>query len=57
MLIVDDEQLVREYTGRVLEAAGYRTDTAADGAEALEVLAALRRCVDDRARSAASLKT
>jgi two-component system, cell cycle sensor histidine kinase and response regulator CckA len=38
VLIVDDEQMVREYTGRILESAGYRTDTAADGAEALDAI-------------------
>jgi two-component system cell cycle sensor histidine kinase/response regulator CckA len=38
VLIVDDEQVVREYTGRVLEAAGYHTDAAQDGEEALEMI-------------------
>jgi two-component system cell cycle sensor histidine kinase/response regulator CckA len=38
VLIVDDEDVVRRYTERILEEAGYRTDTAADGEEALEAI-------------------
>jgi CheY-like chemotaxis protein len=39
LLIVDDNQLVRELHARVLSLAGYDTETAADGIEALERLA------------------
>jgi two-component system, cell cycle sensor histidine kinase and response regulator CckA len=35
-LVVDDEEPVRRFVERVLEAAGYKTYTAADGVEALE---------------------
>ncbi|MCC7373561.1 MAG: PAS domain S-box protein [Verrucomicrobiales bacterium] len=37
ILVVDDELAVREIARRTLEAHGYRVDTAADGAEALQV--------------------
>jgi len=35
ILVVDDEPLVRDVTGRMLTALGYRTATAADGQQAL----------------------
>jgi len=38
ILVVDDEQDVREFVATVLEAAGYRVLTARDGAEALQQL-------------------
>jgi two-component system cell cycle sensor histidine kinase/response regulator CckA len=42
-LIVDDEELVRKFVGRVLSEAGYQTAAASDGPEALEVAAGLER--------------
>ncbi len=36
VLIIDDEQDIREVTAMTLEDAGYRVDTAADGSEGLE---------------------
>ena len=39
LLVVDDDQLVRELHARVLNLAGYETETAQDGIEALERLA------------------
>ena len=39
LLIVDDDQLVRELHARVLNLAGYNVETAGDGIEALELLA------------------
>lgn len=41
VLIVDDEDLVRKFVGRVLREAGYQTTTASDGPEALEIAAKL----------------
>src|SRR5690606_5216369 len=41
VLVVDDEASVRLMTRRVLEAGGYRTVVAADGAESLSVFKAL----------------
>lgn len=41
VLVVDDEASVRLMTRRVLEAGGYRTVVAADGAEALSIVNAL----------------
>ena len=41
VLIVDDEELVRKFVERVLREAGYRTATASDGPEALQVAAKL----------------
>ena len=41
VLVVDDEDLVRKFVERVLREAGYRTATASDGPEALEVAATL----------------
>ena len=41
VLVVDDEELVRKFVERVLREAGYRTATASDGPEALEVAATL----------------
>jgi DNA-binding response OmpR family regulator len=38
ILVVDDEPMVREVVSRYLERDGYRVESAADGAEALEVL-------------------
>jgi two-component system alkaline phosphatase synthesis response regulator PhoP len=38
ILVVDDEPNVREYLGTVLEDAGFKVVTAADGEEALEVI-------------------
>jgi CheY-like chemotaxis protein len=43
VLIVDDEELVRKFVGRVLSEAGYQTAAASDGPEALEVAAGLDR--------------
>jgi len=37
VLIVDDEEPVRRFVGRVLQDAGYETSVAGDGAEAIEV--------------------
>ena len=39
LLIVDDDQLIRELHARVLNLAGYDTETAGNGVEALERLA------------------
>ncbi|MDR3401198.1 MAG: response regulator [Chthoniobacter sp.] len=39
LLVVDDEQLLRELYGRVLSLEGYEVETAEDGIEALEWLA------------------
>ena len=39
VLIVDDEESVRGFTGRVLRMAGYEVHDAADGAAALEIAA------------------
>jgi two-component system, cell cycle sensor histidine kinase and response regulator CckA len=39
VLVVDDEASVREFVERALTFAGYRTEVAADGPEALEVFA------------------
>jgi two-component system cell cycle sensor histidine kinase/response regulator CckA len=36
-LVVDDEELVRKFVERVLREAGYKTVTAGDGPEAIEV--------------------
>ena len=41
VLVVDDEDLVRKFVERVLREAGYKTATASDGPEALEVAAKL----------------
>jgi chemosensory pili system protein ChpA (sensor histidine kinase/response regulator) len=38
VLVVDDSLTVRKITGRLLDRAGYRVDTAKDGVEALEKL-------------------
>jgi len=38
VLVVDDEPVVRNLTARLLATAGYRTASAADGAEALELI-------------------
>jgi CheY-like chemotaxis protein len=38
VLVVDDEAIVRRFASRVLAEAGYNVATAADGAEALEVV-------------------
>jgi PAS domain S-box-containing protein len=40
ILLVDDEEMIRTLGRMILEAAGYRVLTAADGAEAVEVFAA-----------------
>jgi two-component system cell cycle sensor histidine kinase/response regulator CckA len=37
VLIVDDEEAVRKFVDRVLRDAGYKTETACDGPEAIEV--------------------
>ena len=42
ILVVDDEPTIAEIVARYLERAGYRTRTAADGAEALALAAASR---------------
>src|SRR5437867_11130864 len=41
ILIVDDDQSVREMLSRVLEGEGYHTVRAADGAEALDIVAVM----------------
>jgi two-component system cell cycle sensor histidine kinase/response regulator CckA len=41
ILVVDDEEGIRKYIGRVLQGAGYTTVVAANGPEALRVAAAL----------------
>ena len=41
VLVVDDEELVRKFVERVMREAGYRTATASDGPEALDVAAKL----------------
>ena len=41
VLVVDDEEMVRKFVERVLREAGYRTVSASDGPEALEVAARL----------------
>ena len=38
ILVVDDEPIVRQFTCRVLEQAGYRIESASDGAEALHAV-------------------
>jgi two-component system, cell cycle sensor histidine kinase and response regulator CckA len=38
VLVVDDEAIVRRFASRVLAEAGYNVATAADGAEALELV-------------------
>ncbi|MFZ0275693.1 MAG: response regulator [Candidatus Sulfotelmatobacter sp.] len=38
ILVVDDEEAIREITSAILTAAGYQCRTAADGLEALDVL-------------------
>lgn len=45
ILVVDDEEAVRESTGRLLERAGYQVLTAASGAEALALLRAPQHAV------------
>lgn len=42
VLVVDDEPTIAEVVSRYLERAGYRTDIASDGAEAIELAARLR---------------
>ena len=42
VLVVDDEESVRQFVGRVIRDAGYRTEVASDGAQALEIAAKLR---------------
>jgi CheY-like chemotaxis protein len=42
ILVVDDEKAIRELLARVLTIAGYEVDSAADGHEALERVAARR---------------
>ena len=41
VLVVDDEETVRQFVDRVLQEAGYRTTLASDGPEAIEVAAKL----------------
>jgi two-component system cell cycle sensor histidine kinase/response regulator CckA len=41
VLVVDDEESVRQFVERVIREAGYRTEVAADGAQALEIAARL----------------
>lgn len=45
ILVVDDEPIVRRFASRVLADAGYSVATAADGAEALELLRGRREPV------------
>jgi CheY-like chemotaxis protein len=46
VLIVDDEELVRVLTARMLEEAGYKVLTASDGYEALRLVTQLAGVVD-----------
>ncbi len=46
ILLVDDEALIREVTKEALESAGYRVNTAADGAEAVALYAEKKSEVD-----------
>ncbi len=46
VLVVEDEELVRNFVRRVLENAGYEVLTACDGQEALEVLEGLEAPAD-----------
>jgi PAS domain S-box-containing protein len=46
VLVVDDEEIVRTVTARVLTALGYTVITAADGREAVDTLRASREPVD-----------
>src|SRR5690606_5891015 len=46
VLVVDDEELVREVVARSLEAAGFRVHRARHGAEALEVIAQVTEPID-----------
>ena len=39
ILVVDDEEGIRRYVDRVLSAAGYRTNIAVDGADAIAAAA------------------
>ena len=39
VLVVDDEEIVREMAGSILSSAGYRVETAVDGRDCLEVYA------------------
>jgi len=39
ILVVDDEEPIRRYVDRVLSSAGYRATTAADGADAIALVA------------------
>jgi two-component system cell cycle sensor histidine kinase/response regulator CckA len=41
VLVVDDEEVIRRFVERVLQAAGYRTVLAPDGPEAIEAAAHL----------------
>ena len=41
VLVVDDEEPVRKFVGRVLKEAGYRITIASDGPEALRIAASL----------------
>lgn len=45
VLVVDDEPIVRRFASRVLADAGYSVATAADGAEALELVQGRREPV------------
>jgi CheY-like chemotaxis protein len=36
ILVVDDDEAIREYLSRILEMEGYRTDTVGTGSEALQ---------------------
>ena len=46
ILLIDDEELVRELGKRILEQAGYRVITAANGKEALEIYVKERSNID-----------
>jgi CheY-like chemotaxis protein len=46
ILIVDDEELIRVLTARMLQEAGYKVVTASDGYEALKLLTQLVGSVD-----------
>ena len=46
VLVVEDEDVVRRFTCRVLEGHGYRVLSASDGAAALEVVSGHRGAID-----------
>ncbi len=45
ILLVDDEEMIRDVGRQMLESMGYRVDTAASGEEALEILSAAKETI------------